>query len=82
MRVFFASASYGYKALFFWETPAIYLTQRLLLPLTGMAFFSLIGLSGGSQPLEFYLIGNAMVIASHSGFTISMVISAETPSPP
>ena len=77
MRVFFASAYYGYKGLFFWETPTVYLTQRLLLPLTGMAFFSLIGLFGGSQPLEFYLIGNAMVIASLSGFTIGTVITAE-----
>ena len=77
MRVFFASAYYGYKGLFFWETPTIYLTQRLLIPLTGMAFFSLIGKFGGSQPLEFYLIGNAMVIASMSGYTIGGVIAAE-----
>ena len=42
-----------------------------------MAFFSLIGLSGGSQPLEFYLVGNAMVIASLSGFTIAGVITSE-----
>ena len=77
MRVFFASAYYGYKGLFFWETPTIYLTQRLLLPLTGMAFFSLIGKFGGSQPLEFYLIGNAILIASLSGFTIAAVITAE-----
>ena len=77
MRVFLASAYYGYRALFFWETPTVYLVQRLLLPLSGMAFFSLIGLSGGSQPLEFYLVGNAMVIASLSGFTIAGVITAE-----
>ena len=29
MRVFFASAYYGYKGLFFWETPTVYLAQRL-----------------------------------------------------
>ena len=77
MRVFLASAYYGYRALFFWETPMVYLVQRLLLPLSGMAFFSLIGLFGGSQPLEFYLVGNAMVIASLSGFTIAGVITSE-----
>ena len=77
MRVFFASAYYGYRALFFWETPTVYITQRLLLPLSGMAFFSLIGLFGGSQPLEFYLVGNAMVIASLGGFTIAGVITSE-----
>ena len=77
MRVFFASAYYGYRALFFWETPTVYIAQRLLLPLSGMAFFSLIGLFGGSQPLEFYLVGNAMVIASLSGFTIAGVITGE-----
>ncbi|MCH7736839.1 MAG: ABC transporter permease [Chloroflexi bacterium] len=77
MRVFFASAYYGYRGLFFWETPTVYLTQRLLLPLSGLAFFSLIGKFGGSQPLEFYLIGNAMVIASLSGFTIGTAIGVE-----
>ena len=77
MRILLASAYYGYKGLFFWETPTVYLTQRLLLPLSGLAFFSLIGLFGGSQPLEFYLIGNAMVMASLSGFTIGIVISTE-----
>ena len=77
MRVFFASAYYGYRGLFFWETPTIYLTQRLFLPLTGLAFFSMIGKFGGSQPLDYYLLGNAMVIASLSGYTIGTVISSE-----
>lgn len=77
MRVFFASAYYGYKGLFFWETPTVYLTQRIVLPMSQIAFFSLIGSFGGSQPLEFYLIGNAMVLAALSGFSIGIVISAE-----
>lgn len=77
MRVFFASAYYSYKGLFFWETPVIYLTQRVVLPLTQIAFFSLIGIFGGGQSPEFYLIGNAMVIASLSGFTIGAVINME-----
>ena len=55
----------------------MYLTQRVSLPFTQVAFFSLLGIFGGSQSPEFYLIGNTMVIASLSGFTIALAITTE-----
>ena len=77
MRTFLASAYYSYKRLFFWGGPAVYLTHRVILPFTQVAFFSLLGIYGGSQPPEFYLIGNTLVIASMSGFTIGAAITGE-----
>jgi ABC-2 type transport system permease protein len=77
MRTFFASAYYSYKGLFFWDGPGVYLTQRIILPFTQVAFFSLLGTFGGSQSPEFYLIGNVLVIASLSGFTIGAAVTTE-----
>jgi ABC-2 type transport system permease protein len=77
MRTFFVSAYYSYKGLFFWGGPAVYFTQRIILPFAQIAFFSLMGIFGGSQSPEFYLIGNTLVIGSLSGFTIALAITAE-----
>ena len=77
MRLFLATAYYTYRGLFVWMTPSMYVAQLILLPLAQVAFFSLIGSYGGGQPLDFYLIGNAMVIAGTSGFFIGMSINEE-----
>lgn len=77
MRVFLASAYYSYRGLFTWMTPMMYFAQKIVIPLTQVGFFSLVGAFGGSQPLDFYLIGNAMVVAATGGSFMTFAISEE-----
>lgn len=77
MRVFLASSVYAYRALFRWLTPAQYLFQKTLFPLVQLTFFALVGLFGGDQPLSFYLVGNAMVVAFRPLFAVVLAIAEE-----
>ncbi|HLG10481.1 MAG TPA: ABC transporter permease [Dehalococcoidia bacterium] len=77
MRVFLASAYYTYRGTLAWLTPAMFVGQKLLIPFGQVTFFSLIGRYGGSQPLDFYLIGNAMVLAATACIYIPLVINEE-----
>lgn len=77
MRVLFASAYYSYRGLFVWLTPEMFVAQKVLIPLGEVAFFSLIGAFGGAQPLSFYLIGNAIVVASTAATFITIAIAEE-----
>ena len=77
MRVFLAAAYYSYRGVFAWMTPMMYLAQKVLIPLGQVAFFSLIGAFGGSQPLDFYLIGNAMAVAGAGGVWITLAVGEE-----
>ena len=77
MRVFLAAAYYSYRGVFAWMTPMMYLAQKVMIPLGQVAFFSLIGAFGGSQPLDFYLLGNAMAIAGAGGVWIAFAVSEE-----
>ncbi|MDQ4146493.1 MAG: ABC transporter permease [Pseudomonadota bacterium] len=77
MRVFFAAAYYSYRGIFAWLTPAMYVAQKLMIPLFQVGFFSLIGAFGGAQPLDFYLLGNAMVIAGAGGVWIAIAVNEE-----
>ncbi len=77
MRAFYDSAYYSYQGLFAWLTPSMFIAQKVLIPLGQIMFFSFIGAYGGSQPLDFYLIGNAMVTASAACVFICLAISEE-----
>jgi ABC-2 type transport system permease protein len=77
MRVFQSSAYYTYRGTLAWLTPAAFIGQKLLIPFGQVTFFSLIGQYGGSQPLDFYLIGNAMVLAASACMYIPLVINEE-----
>ncbi|HEY7466105.1 MAG TPA: ABC transporter permease, partial [Dehalococcoidia bacterium] len=77
MRVFLASAYYTYRGALAWLTPATFIGQKLLIPFGQVTFFSLIGRHGGSQPLDFYLIGNAMVLAASACLYIPLVVNEE-----
>jgi ABC-2 type transport system permease protein len=57
--------------------PIVQVAQKLFIPLGQIAFFSLIGSYGGSQPLAFYLIGNAVLIASGPITWVSLAIIEE-----
>jgi hypothetical protein len=59
----FVSSVFAYRGLFMWLNPAAYFFNKMLVPLMRMSFFSLLGLFGGAQPLAFYLVGNAVIVA-------------------
>jgi ABC-2 type transport system permease protein len=77
MRLFFAAAFYGFKGYFAWMPPHLYVAQKLLVPLGQLAFFSLIGSYGGDRPLEFYLVGNAVLIGSVACIWLSLALVEE-----
>jgi ABC-2 type transport system permease protein len=77
VRLFSVTAFYSFRALFHWLSPVPYLCARLLFPLAQLAFFALIGTYGGSQPLSFYLVGNAIGTATLSAFGVSQAVADE-----
>ena len=77
MRVFLASAYYTYRGTLAWLTPPMFVAQKMFIPLGQVSFFSLIGQYGGGQPLEFYLVGNAMLTAATAITFISLMIDEE-----
>lgn len=77
IRIFWVAAFYSYRGAFAWLTPTMYVAQKLIIPLFQVAFFSLIGAFGGAQPLDFYLLGNAMVIAGETGVWVAVAINGE-----
>jgi ABC-2 type transport system permease protein len=66
LRVFFSSAVFSFKAQFSWLNPPMWLTMKLVLPFSQMAFFCLLGeylvLEGQVQPgiVAYMAIGNAV----------------------
>ena len=77
MRLFTVTAFYSFRALFRWLSPMPYLCFRALFPLAQLAFFALIGTYGGSQPLSFYLVGNAIGTATLTAFGVSQAVADE-----
>ena len=77
LRLLFVSSVFTYRALFMWLNPAAYFFNKMLVPLMQMSFFSLLGLFGGAQPLAFYLVGNAVVVAYRPMFTIAQTVAGE-----
>lgn len=77
MRLFFVTADYSFRALFHWLRPVPYLINRLLFPLVQLTFFALVGQYGGSQPLSYYLVGNAIGVATLSTFGVSQAVADE-----
>jgi len=77
MRIFTITAYYSFRALFNWLEPTSYLVYRAFFPLAQMAFFALLGAYGGSQPLSFYLVGNAIGTATATAFGVSQAVANE-----
>ena len=77
MRIFAVTALYSFRALFHWLQPVQYLVYRMLFPLAQLTFFALIGEYGGSQRLSFYLVGNAIGVATLSTFGVSQSVADE-----
>jgi len=77
LRVFWVSSIFAYRALFHWLNPGAYIFQKVGFPLIQMTFFALIGTFSGAQPLAFYLVGNAILVAYRPMFTIATAVADE-----
>lgn len=77
LQRFAVTAVYSYRATFHWLTPSAYIATKVLFPLLQMAFFSLIGGFGGTQPFSFYVLGNAMLVGYRPMYPIATGIGNE-----
>ena len=78
LRVFFVGGLTGYRALFRWLNPWVYVPIMLLYPLFQIIFFAYLGRSAGLESDTFFLIGNGLgVIAVACIFGMSQVIANE-----
>jgi len=65
IRVFLSSAVFSYRAQFSWLNPTMWLTMKLILTLSQMAFFVFVGLFiRGPSVIPFIAIGNALQTVS------------------
>jgi uncharacterized phage infection (PIP) family protein YhgE len=76
IRLALASALYAYRSFGLMD-PTLFAAQKLLIPLGQVTFFSFIGSYLGDRGLDFYLLGNAVLTASITGFFVSWTIHAE-----
>lgn len=61
LKIFFSSALFSFRAQFDWLNPSMWLTMKLVLSLSQMAFFVFVGLfSQGAEAVSFIAIGNAL----------------------
>ncbi|MCL4394020.1 MAG: ABC transporter permease [Chloroflexi bacterium] len=79
LRVFLSGAWLAYNALFDWANPTGYVVSKILGPFTYLLFFVLLGVSAtGRSSADFYIVGNALVMASLSSFAaVSLAIMNE-----
>lgn len=64
LRIFFIGGMTSYRALFHWLTPWILIPTFVLSPLFQLVFFVFVGRDAGYADDTFYLIGNAVQLAS------------------
>lgn len=76
-RVFFVSSIFTYRALFQWLNPSAYIFSKIGFPIIQMTFFAIVGSFSGARPLEFYLVGNAVLVAYRPMFTIATSVANE-----
>ncbi|WP_431230463.1 ABC transporter permease [Paenarthrobacter nicotinovorans] len=57
----------SYRALFNWATPSMFLGTLLAAPVTQMIFFTMLGQELGIADSKFYVVGNAVFVASVAG---------------
>lgn len=77
LRLFLVSSLFTYRALFHWLNPAAYVLQKTLFPLIQMTFFAIVGTFAAARPLDFYLVGNAILVAYRPMFTIATAVADE-----
>ena len=78
LRLFFIGGFISYRALFNWISPGMYLTTMLGSPLFQILFFTYLGRYTASQPESFFVVGNAVQVASMSAiYGMTMGIANE-----
>ncbi len=79
LRLFWQGTLLSYIALFHWLSPATYLASKIVMPLSQILFFTLLGtFAHGAQSASYYVIGNAMQIAAVSGiYGVTMSIGGD-----
>jgi ABC-2 type transport system permease protein len=79
VRLFWQGAYLSYVGMFHWLQPQIYLASKILMPISQLMFFSLLGMyaSKTSDP-TFYVIGNAIQMVAINGiFGVTMSIGGD-----
>lgn len=79
LRVFWQGALLSYVAMFHWLHPPVYLASKIVMPLSQILFFSLLGMfaTNSSDP-TFYVIGNAIQLVSINGiYGVTMSIGGD-----
>ncbi|WP_431218293.1 ABC transporter permease [Leifsonia xyli] len=67
VRLALISARLGYRALFAWNTPALFATSLLLTPALQMLFFVVLGKANGYGDPQFFICGNAILATAAAG---------------
>lgn len=77
LRIFFSSAIFSFKAQFSWLNPPMWLTMKLVLGLSQMAFFVFVGqYIQGSSVIPYIAIGNALqTVAWNTVFSVINITS-------
>jgi ABC-2 type transport system permease protein len=78
LRLFFVGGFISYRALFNWIRPGMYVATMLGSPLFQILFFTYLGRYTASQPESFFVVGNAVQVASMSAiYGMTMGIANE-----
>src|SRR5258706_559470 len=79
LRLFWQGTVLSYVALFAWLRPVTYMASKILMPLAQMFLFVFLGsYASGGKNQDFYVIGNAIQIASISGiFGVTMSVGGD-----
>lgn len=79
LRIFVSGAWLSYLALFNWTRPATYVATKVVGPLGWIAFFTFLGMRAtGRQSADFYIIGNAIQVATYNGiYGVTMSVGNE-----
>lgn len=77
--IFVSGAWLSYIGLFTWTRPTWYIACKVLAPLGQMLFFVYLGMAAtGRETAPFYIVGNALQMASSSGiFGMTLVVGGE-----
>ncbi len=78
-RLFWQGTLLSYRALFAWLRPVTYMASKILMPLAQMFFFVFLGsYASNGKNADFFVIGNAIQIASVSGiFGVTMSVGGD-----
>jgi ABC-2 type transport system permease protein len=79
VRLFWQGALLSYIAMFHWLSPPVYLASKLIMPISQILFFSLLGMyATRSGDPSFFVIGNAIQLVAINGiYGVTMSIGGD-----